>query len=209
MTTDASIVQINQAALIGWTTTPWTLPSNMACCVNPELIYAKVRELQTNNVYILMESRIEYVFKSLDKVEILEKMPGKDLAGKKYEPLFDYFVSKYGSVAYVVLTDTYVTEESGTGVVHQAPYFGEDDYRVCLANRVISRDQEIVCPVDASGRFVEPVTDFVGQYVKDADRNIIALLKQKGRLVQSGQVSGISYTNHMEGSLRLKISEKL
>jgi isoleucyl-tRNA synthetase len=177
----------DQAALIGWTTTPWTLPSNMACCVNPDLTYVKVRELQTQKVYILMECRIEYVFKSLDKVEILEKMAGKALAGKKYEPLFDYFIGKYKDVAFKVLVDSYVTEESGTGVVHQAPYFGEDDFRVCLANGVITRDQEIVCPVDASGRFVEPVTDFVGQYVKDADRNIIATLKQRGRLVQSGQ----------------------
>lgn len=69
--------------------------------------------------------------------------------------------------AFVVLTDNYVNEESGTGVVHQAPYFGEDDYRVCIDHGVIARDQKtMVCPVDASGYFMEPVTDFIGQYVK-------------------------------------------
>ena len=68
--------------------------------------------------------------------------------------------------AFHILTDGYVTEESGTGVVHQAPYFGEDDYRVCLAAGVITKDMDMACPVDASGRFTDPVTDFRGQYVK-------------------------------------------
>ena len=92
------------------------------------------------------------------------------------------------SGAFRVLTDSYVTEESGTGIVHQAPYFGEDDYRVCLAAGVISRDQEMICPVDDGGRFILPVTDFAGQHVKDADKNIIKLLKDCGRLVHSGTV---------------------
>lgn len=93
-----------------------------------------------------------------------------------------------GSGAFRVLTDSYVTDESGTGIVHQAPYFGEDDYRVCLAAGIISRDQEMICPVDDGGRFVQPVTDFAGQHVKDADKNIIKMLKDCGRLVNSGTV---------------------
>jgi isoleucyl-tRNA synthetase len=93
-----------------------------------------------------------------------------------------------GSGAFRVLTDSYVTDESGTGIVHQAPYFGEDDYRVCLAAGIISRDQEMICPVDDGGRFIHPVTDFVGQHVKDADKNIIKMLKDCGRLVNSGTV---------------------
>lgn len=68
--------------------------------------------------------------------------------------------------AFIILTDGYVSAESGTGIVHQAPYFGEDDYRVCLAAGVITKDQDIICPVDGSGRFVHPVSDFEGQYVK-------------------------------------------
>ncbi|XP_058119067.1 isoleucine--tRNA ligase, cytoplasmic [Anopheles ziemanni] len=175
------------AALVGWTTTPWTLPSNLACCVHPELVYVRVRETKTSKVYILMECRVEALLKGPENYEILDRFPGAKLAGARYEPLFDYF-RKYDSVAFRVLTDTYVTEESGTGVVHQAPYFGEDDYRVCLANGVIKRDQEIVCPVDASGKFVDPVTDFCGQYVKDADKAIIKLLKERGRLVLASQV---------------------
>ena len=107
-----------------------------------------------------------------------------------------------------MLTDGYVTDESGTGVVHQAPYFGEDDYRVCLAAGVITKGQDMICPVDDSGRFVEPVTDFLNQYVKvcvelftfsckislnfckfqDADKNIVKMLKECGRLVHEGTI---------------------
>jgi isoleucyl-tRNA synthetase len=176
----------DNASLVIWTTTPWTLPSNMAACVHPEHTYVKVKEISTGKIYYLMQSRVEFVFKSQDKVEVLETFPGAKLKGTRYSPPFDYFL-KYKDVAFKVLLDNYVTEESGTGIVHQAPYFGEDDYRVCLANGVIKRDQEIVCPLDASGKFTQEVTDFQGQYVKDADKNIIAMLKQKGRLLFHGQ----------------------
>lgn len=176
----------DNTSLVIWTTTPWTLPSNMACCVHPEHVYVKVREKSTGKHFILMQARLEFVFKSADKVEILESFPGAKLSGTRYNPPFDYFL-KYKSNAFKVLCDTYVTDDGGTGCVHQAPYFGEDDYRVCLANGVITRDQEIVCPLDASGKFTPPVTDFVGQFVKDADKNIIANLKQRGLLVFHGQ----------------------
>lgn len=82
---------------------------------------------------------------------------------------------------------------SGTGIVHQAPYFGEDDYRVCLAAGLITKDQEPVCPLDMSGCFVAPVSDFQGQYVKDADKNIIASLKARGRLVHHSQVTFLDF----------------
>lgn len=85
-----------------------------------------------------------------------------------------------------MLNDTYVTADSGTGVVHQAPYFGEDDYRCCLQANIITRDQEIICPVDSKGCFTEPVKDFLGKYIKDADKEIIKYIQSKGRLIQSG-----------------------
>lgn len=173
--------------LLAWTTTPWTLPSNLALCVNPKLTYLKVKEKATGTCYVLQEARFPVIFKNIEEFEILEKFPGAKLKGTKYTPIFDYFVGRCPT-AYQVLTDGYVTEDSGTGVVHQAPYFGEDDFRVCLAAGIITRDQEIICPVDASGRFTEPVKDFVGQHVKDADKHIIANLKARNRLVQSGQV---------------------
>uniref|UniRef100_A0A8D8XG24 Isoleucine--tRNA ligase, cytoplasmic n=3 Tax=Cacopsylla melanoneura TaxID=428564 RepID=A0A8D8XG24_9HEMI len=173
-------------SLVAWTTTPWTLPSNLALCVNPTAGYVKVKDKASGKKYILMECRLETLFKKEDEYEILDKFVGNTLKGLQYQALFPYF--KHVSTGFRVLTDSYVTVESGTGVVHQAPYFGEDDYRVCLSGGVITRDQEIVCPVDASGRFTEPVTDFLGLYVKDADKLIIKYLKDQSRLVSAGSV---------------------
>lgn len=174
-------------SLLAWTTTPWTLPSNLALCVNPKLTYIKVKEKATGTCYVLQEDRFPAIFKNIDDFEVIDKFIGEKLKGVKYTPIFDYFVDKCPN-GYRVLTDGYVTNDSGTGVVHQAPYFGEDDYRVCLAAGIVTRDQDIICPVDASGRFVTPVKDFEGQYVKDADKNIIANIKARNRLVQAGQV---------------------
>lgn len=88
--------------------------------------------------------------------------------------------------AFRVLNDNYVTADSGTGVVHQAPYFGEDDYRCCLAAGIITRDQETICPVDSRGCFTDPVKDFQGLYIKDADKEIVKNIQSRGRLVHSG-----------------------
>uniref|UniRef100_A0AAQ4PTR5 Isoleucine--tRNA ligase, cytoplasmic n=1 Tax=Gasterosteus aculeatus aculeatus TaxID=481459 RepID=A0AAQ4PTR5_GASAC len=159
------LVGNEDVALIAWTTTPWTLPSNLALCVNPEFIYVKVKG----------------EWRRLIRVSF----PGKTLKGKKYKPLFEYFAECGEKGAFQVVMDNYVKEEEGTGVVHQAPYFGTDDYRVCTEYKIIQRDQAPICPVDASGCFTAEVTDFVGQYVKDADKNIIKWLKEKGRLVNA------------------------
>ncbi|XP_074644579.1 isoleucine--tRNA ligase, cytoplasmic-like isoform X2 [Tubulanus polymorphus] len=174
-------------ALIAWTTTPWTLPSNLSLCVNPDMQYCKVKDKKTNNVYIMMEARLEALFKS-DECEILATFKGSTLKGRRYKPLFPYYEHLKTKGAFQVLIDGYVTAESGTGVVHQAPYFGEDDYRVCLANGVITKDMEMICPVDASGRFMKEVTDFSGMYVKDADKAIIKHMKGNGRLVHQGTI---------------------
>uniref|UniRef100_A0A3B3YUM3 Isoleucine--tRNA ligase, cytoplasmic n=1 Tax=Poecilia mexicana TaxID=48701 RepID=A0A3B3YUM3_9TELE len=159
------LVESENVSLIAWTTTPWTLPSNLALCVNPEFLYVQVKGER-------------FFLKN-------EEFPGKDLKGKKYKPLFHYFSKCAEKGAFQVVTDNYVKEEEGTGVVHQAPYFGADDYRVCTEYNIIQRDQTPICPVDASGCFTSEVTDFAGQYVKDADKNIIKLLKEKGRLVNA------------------------
>lgn len=173
-------------SLVAWTTTPWTLPSNLAVCVNPSHIYVKIKDNTTNKVYVMMEARLEALFKNEGDYTVLEKFEGKKLDRQKYIPLFPYF--SHVEKGFRVLTDNYVTEESGTGIVHQAPYFGEDDYRVCLKAGVITRDQDMICPVDAKGCFMKPVTDFEGVYVKDADKEIIRYLKNAGRLVNSSTV---------------------
>ncbi|CAG0912846.1 unnamed protein product [Notodromas monacha] len=186
-----------QVSLVAWTTTPWTLPSNLTLCVNPNLLYAKVEDKASKKIFILMQSRLVSLYKSEAEYALIDTFPGSRLLGKAYEPLFPYFAKCLTMLcpeqmkergAFRVLNDEYVTEESGTGVVHQAPYFGEDDYRVCLSAGVITKDMEIICPVDDSGCFSSEVPDFSGMHVKDADKKITQHLKSMGRLVHVGTV---------------------
>ncbi|XP_033647297.1 isoleucine--tRNA ligase, cytoplasmic-like [Asterias rubens] len=169
-------------SLIAWTTTPWTLPSNLAVCLNGDMDYVKIVHKKDDKVYIMMEARLPALFKGEDEYEILDKFKGSVLKGKGYKPIFNYFIELKKTGAFRVLTDGYVTNDSGTGVVQQAAYFGQDDYRVCLEQGIITKEM-VVCPVDSSGRFTSEVTDFAGQYVKDADKQIIKWLKNQGRLV--------------------------
>ncbi|CAF3355268.1 unnamed protein product [Rotaria socialis] len=173
--------------LVAWTTTPWTLPSNLALCVNPNSVYVKILDKTKNEVFILMEKRLAELYKKPDSYQILESFKGSHLKEMHYTPLFPYFSNV--KTAFRILCDDYVTEDSGTGVVHQAPYFGEDDYRVCLAHGVINKDAaSVICPIDAQCRFTAEVTDFQGQNVKDADKPIIKYLKEAKRLVHQAVV---------------------
>ena len=117
-----------------------------------------------------------------------ETFLGSTLVGKKYTPLFDYFADEFGETAFRVLADDYVTNESGVGVVHQAPAFGEDDYRVCVREGVVTV-QNVPCPVDDSGKFMDRVPDFVGRHIKEADDDIILALKAKDRMVSNGKLT--------------------
>ena len=117
---------------------------------------------------------------------MLERFTGDKIVGIEYTPLFQYFASIGASGArrvFRVISDPYVTEDGGTGIVHCAPAFGEDDYRVCIAHGVVQKGVDVPCPVDANGRFTSAVDAFVGKYVKDADNEICTLLKSQGRLL--------------------------
>ena len=187
------LVSDPSVSFLAWTTTPWTLPSNLALCVNPLFGYIKiVDKTRDNRVFILLEKRLAQLFPEVSKADctdetraklytVVERMTGAQLVGLQYVPLFPYFATL--PTAFRVVGDSYVTEEGGTGIVHQAPAFGEDDYRVCLANGIISKGEDLPCPVDANGRFTEEVTHFVGRAVKKADEDICAMLKAAGRLV--------------------------
>uniref|UniRef100_A0A915PQN9 Isoleucine--tRNA ligase, cytoplasmic n=1 Tax=Setaria digitata TaxID=48799 RepID=A0A915PQN9_9BILA len=174
--------------LAAWTTTPWTLPSNLCVAVHPDLIYVTTRD-KSGKKYIVMEERISELYKNEEDYEILDRYKGKVLEGKTYQPLFPYFARLKSEIgAFRVLVATYVTVEQGTGIVHQAPYFGETDFQTCLENNVITRDMKPVCPVNDCGRFKDEITDFCGQYVKDADKNICKYLKQHGNLIKSSEI---------------------
>nr|WCZ58299.1 isoleucyl-tRNA synthetase [Paratrimastix eleionoma] len=176
-------------AFVAWTTTPWTLPSNLALCVNPTLDYVTIRDKPSGKQYILAEARLEELYKKgkQQDYEVLSKCKGIELKGKHYIPLFDYFANKPELPnVHQVICDTYVTATDGTGIVHIAPYFGEDDNRAALASGIIAKEGPVVCPVDDSGKFTAEVTDFAGIYVKDADKMIIHKLKSQGRVVSIG-----------------------
>lgn len=173
------------AWVLAWTTTPWTLISNVALCAGPEIIYVKIRDRESGAIYYLAKSRLAALYKkgpgrketSTEPFEILQELPGKDLAGRTYEPLFPYF--KHHKNAFKILIDAYVSDDDGTGIVHQAPAFGEDDFRVGRANGI-----ELVDPTDEEGRFKAEIPEHQGVFVKDADKDIIKRLKESGALVR-------------------------
>jgi isoleucyl-tRNA synthetase len=160
-----------------WTTTPWTLPSNLSLCVHPEIEYVKVKDLEKNIFIIMARSRLE-AYKKNFKYEETETYTGAQLKGKKYEPLFPYFKNLATDGYFVVLNDEYVTTGDGTGIVHQAPGFGEDDNRVMKAAGLT----EVIVPLDLSARFTAEVKDFAGKPIKEADKDIIKDLKERGQL---------------------------
>lgn len=187
------LVEDPSVAFLAWTTTPWTLPSNVALTVNPEFEYVTVEEKKTQKKYIFAACRLNDLYKGSEKLDdekkpyvVLSRCKGSDLAGKKYTPLFDYF-AKESDQFFRVVADGYVTSDAGTGVVHCAPGFGEEDCRVALANGVIVKGQT-VCPVEENGLYTDEVTDFAGRYVKDCDNDILAMLKDKGRLFQKAAI---------------------
>jgi isoleucyl-tRNA synthetase len=234
------LVDDPETSLVVWTTTPWTLPTNLACIVNPEFDYVKIKEKATGRQLILAECRLCELYKvkgaaqpkakdgnddkkkKKDKkkkgkpekgenieedkeeeaqeaegqeekkeelpYEILEKFKGKSLEGKQYVPLFNYYESRRADGCFKVVCDTYVTDSAGTGVVHASPAYGEDDYRVCLAYKIIKPDDPCIS-INDNGFFLPEVSDFKGQYIKDADKLIIKDLKERKRLYKETQFS--------------------
>mmetsp|Transcript_1517 Transcript_1517/g.4579 ORF Transcript_1517/g.4579 Transcript_1517/m.4579 type:complete len:1160 (+) Transcript_1517:35-3514(+) len=185
-----------EASLVAWTTTPWTLPSNLALCVNAALDYVKVASVADGSTYYVAEARLVQLFPALGSKKfkkgdeakvysVLARCTGAALVGRRYEPLFDFFATPQRlETAFRVVADDYVSADAGTGIVHQAPAFGEDDYRVCVAAGVVT-PADVPCPVDADGRFTAEITDddLRGLHVKAADAVVCAKLKARGRLV--------------------------
>jgi isoleucyl-tRNA synthetase len=158
---------------LAWTTTPWTLPSNVALCVNPHETYARVRA--GNETYIMAEALVEAVLG--EETETLERCAGKDLAGKRYIPLFSFMDDSLN--AYFITADTYVTLSDGTGIVHIAPAFGEDDARVGRDN-----DLPFVQMVNERGEMANG-TFWDGAFVKEADPLIVQHLEERGLLLHT------------------------
>jgi isoleucyl-tRNA synthetase len=178
-------------SFIAWTTTPWTLPSNLFLAVNPSLDYVQIKLENEGKQYILAESLLTDVSKKLKiegKFEIIKKMKGIELEGLEYEPLFtEYFDHYHPKGCFKVYCADYVSSLEGTGIVHNAPGFGEDDYNIGLKNNLIDPDKPL-CPVDDDGCFLDSFPLTKGKYFKDADTIIIENLKLRKRLLFSGTI---------------------
>ena len=164
---------------LAWTTTPWTLVANLGLCVNPKINYVKIA--LDEKFYYLAESLVPQYFTT---AKITARMSGQQLVGQAYTPLFSYFADARNQGAFRVFAGDFVSETTGTGIVHCAPMFGEDDF-------VIGKEHNLpqVLPLDESGYFDQSVGDLHGMYFKDADKKIIASLKQKNFLFHQTTIS--------------------
>jgi len=170
--------------LLVWTTTPWTLPSNMMLAVGAEILYSVLR-LPSGEEVVLATSRVKAYEKELAGAVPVKEILGRELVGKKYEPMFPYFAGAAPD-AFQVLAADFVGEEDGTGIVHIAPGFGEDDFAACRAFRA---DFPIVCPVDYAGLFEPSVLEYAGVQVFEANEPIIARLRAEGKLFKKENIT--------------------
>ncbi len=162
-------------SLLAWTTTPWTLPSNLALAVGPDIDYAVME--QDGRRFVLAETRLGAYERELEGAERVGSVTGADLVGRRYEPMFPYFSDT--PHAFQVLSGDFVSTEDGTGIVHMAPGFGEDDQIACNAVGIPT-----ICPMDEHGRYTAEVADYVGEHVFDANPAIIRALKDEGVVVR-------------------------
>jgi len=158
--------------ILAWTTTPWTLPSNLALAVGPDVDYA-VLQHSDGREYIIAEARIGSYEKELDGATVVRTVKGAELAGRRYRPLFPFFADTEN--AFVVLAADFVTTEDGTGVVHMAPGFGEDDQNECNAVGIPT-----ICPMDEHGQYTAEVSPWAGRHVFEANTDVIKALKEMG-----------------------------
>jgi len=154
--------------LLVWTTTPWTLPSNLAIAVNPDIEYAFVEERE---IYIVAKELAEKLFEEPNIIRIVR---GKELIGKKYTPLFNYYSDLD---AFKIIGGDFVTIENGTGLVHMAPAFGEVDYDACKKEKL-----PFVQPVDENGKFTSEIPEYAGRFIKSVDKEIIKRLDSENKL---------------------------
>ena len=164
--------------LLAWTTTPWTLPSNLALAVGAEIEYSKLKD-SDGTIWIIASNALSRYEEQLEDMEDLGTIRGSELIGKKYKPLFDFF--DYRTDAFKVLEADWIDDQEGTGIVHMAPGFGEDDQTVCEANDISIGD---VVPVDDKGCYTKEVKTWKGMNVFDANPEIISTLKSNGQLLR-------------------------
>jgi len=192
------VIDQPHTSLLVWTTTPWTLPSNQFVAVRPDISYSMVRDTAGGEVlYIATELVADVAKRAKKTLETIKTCAGADLAGIRYVPPFDFYYEKQGSrtaalkeggaahIGWRVLTADFVTTDTGTGLVHQSPAFGEADFDLLRVERERFADPEsvpLLCPVAPDGRFTDEAPPWAGRWVKDADKDIIRALRASDRL---------------------------
>ena len=177
---------------LAWTTTPWTLPSNLGLCMGPDIDYVKILDKESGDKYIFAQARLSAYYKNEDDYEILYSAKGNAFIDAEYEPLFPYFAQLKDPAAcqeatgqeckkgaFRMFNADYVSTEDGTGIVHIAPAFGEEDNKVFKGSGVPN-----VEPIDAECKFTKEVYDYTGRFVKECDKDIMTQLKNEGKLVK-------------------------
>ncbi|MBA2369815.1 MAG: isoleucine--tRNA ligase [Candidatus Protochlamydia sp.] len=166
---------------LAWTTTPWTLVSNLALMVGPMIEYVEILDHSSKRHFILAYARLNSYYTEIDGFTILRTFPGLELEGNQYIPLFDYFNDRSHKGAFKILLEDSVSLEEGTGIVQTAPAFGEVDFYACQKAGIAP-----VCPVDNNGQFTSEIPEYAGLFVKDADKEIMRRLKLEGKIVHQG-----------------------
>lgn len=173
--------EIQNVDALVWTTTPWTLPANLAVCVGSEIDYVVVQDKKDNSIFLLAQARLQAYYKNADDFKILKSLKGEKLKGIQYKPIFDDYKSHTN--AFVILVDSFVSTDDGTGIVHMAPAYGEDDYRICRQSNI-----DIVDPLNEDCVFTEEISWLKDKFCKDADKEIISLLKTNDQLVHQSTI---------------------
>ena len=170
--------------LLIWTTTPWTLPENLCICAGAKIGYSVVKDKSDGTCYVMADARISSVFKKADSYEVVAKFNGDHLKGWTYSPIFPYYAAHAAEGCFQVLNDDYVTTSDGTGLVHIAPAYGEDDYRVYTAAGL----KFFADPLDASCNFMKEIPEYAGRFCKECDKDIIKRMKAEGSLVHQATI---------------------
>ncbi len=186
---NASVTDIDNTYFLAWTTTPWTLPSNLGLAVGPDIDYVKIKD--GDDYYIFAQSKLDTYYKNEEDYSIVWTKKGSELKDMRYEPLFPYFAEHANATedypksigAFRVFIGDFVTTDDGTGIVHTAPGFGEEDNKPYKGTGI-----PVICPVDSECKFTSEVTDFEGRFVKDCDKDIMEKLKTEGKLVKRDQI---------------------
>jgi isoleucyl-tRNA synthetase len=177
--------KITKLAILVWTTTPWTLPSNLAICVSPKLDYCVILSKGELSEYLLMaKDCVAKYFSDPQTYEVVTTFQSTQLEGLTYTPLYNYYEEKYPH-AFVIISDPYVGGDKGTGCVHQAPAYGEDDYRTCLKFGLVKKGEQPPDALDDDGCFTAVAKDYQGIQIKTAEVQIVKDLKVRGLVFKS------------------------